>query len=114
MPAIGLADEAIYPEKAWKTKPPAEVGLSTEILAAFSKFVGGRGCVVRHGYLVYSWGDVPSARRCTTVACPSRVRSTGGSAQGLVQALHVLLTREPLGVHLGASPAERHRARNTA
>lgn len=30
-------------------------------LDAFRDFVGGRGCVVRHGYLVYSWGDI--ARR---------------------------------------------------
>jgi CubicO group peptidase (beta-lactamase class C family) len=26
-------------------------------LKAFSGQVGGRGCVVRHGYLVYTWGD---------------------------------------------------------
>jgi hypothetical protein len=30
-------------------------------LAAFSRFVGGRGCVVRHGAIVYTWGD--AARR---------------------------------------------------
>ena len=32
-------------------------------------FVGGRGCVVRRGYMVYSWGDV--SKRC------------GGSHDGL-------------------------------
>jgi len=26
-------------------------------LRAFSRFVAGRGCVVRHGYMVYAWGD---------------------------------------------------------
>jgi CubicO group peptidase (beta-lactamase class C family) len=39
------------------TKSPAEAGLSEDRLQAFSDYVGGFGCVVRQGYLVYSWGD---------------------------------------------------------
>jgi len=70
LPPIALADDAIYPEKTWKTKLPAEVGLSAENLAAFSKFVGGRGCVVRHGYLVYSWGDVSRRADVASAAKP--------------------------------------------
>ena len=50
--------EAVFPGKAWAKKTPAEVGLDARKLKQFSQFVGGRGCVVRHGYLVYTWGDV--------------------------------------------------------
>lgn len=47
-----------WPGREWTTRPPAEVGLNPEKLAAFRRFVGGRGCVVRYGYLVDSWGDI--------------------------------------------------------
>jgi len=46
-----------YPGKTWPGKEPGEVGLECQKLHAFRDFVGGRGCVVRHGYLVYTWGD---------------------------------------------------------
>lgn len=46
-----------YPGKGWKILPPHEAGLSPEKLDALRDLVGGRGCVVRHGFMVYSWGD---------------------------------------------------------
>jgi CubicO group peptidase (beta-lactamase class C family) len=54
------ADQAppVYPGAAWETRTPEEVGLSRPKLDALRDLVGGRGCVVRHGYLVYRWGDV--------------------------------------------------------
>ncbi|HSW00293.1 MAG TPA: serine hydrolase [Sedimentisphaerales bacterium] len=58
----GLAHAApVYPGREWATKPPGEAGLSADALKAFSDRVGGSGCVVRHGTMVYSWGD-PSRR----------------------------------------------------
>lgn len=48
---------AVYPAVAWETRTPGELGLSLEKLGALSRLVGGRGCVVRHGYLVFAWGD---------------------------------------------------------
>lgn len=55
----GMADAAgpVFPGREWATKSPEEVGLSAEKLKVFSDFAGGFGCVVRHGYMVYSWGD---------------------------------------------------------
>ncbi len=47
----------LFPGARWEQRPPEQVGLSREKLDALSKLVGGRGCVVRHGYMVYSWGD---------------------------------------------------------
>jgi len=49
---------AVFPGQTWATRTPAQVGMNIAKLKAFSTFVGGRGCVVRHGYMVYSWGDV--------------------------------------------------------
>jgi len=46
-----------YPEKDWKILSPHDAGLSPEKLDALRDLVGGRGCVVRHGFMVYSWGD---------------------------------------------------------
>jgi CubicO group peptidase (beta-lactamase class C family) len=51
------ADGPVYPGAAWETRRPEEVGLARAKLDALRDLVGGRGCVVRHGYLVYSWGD---------------------------------------------------------
>ena len=47
----------VFPGVHWQTQTPEQAGLSQAKLAALSKLVGGRGCVVRHGYMVYSWGD---------------------------------------------------------
>lgn len=41
----------------WPSATPAEVGLDARSLTRFSDLVRGRGCVVRHGRLVYTWGD---------------------------------------------------------
>jgi hypothetical protein len=60
--------KVVFPATTWAKKAPADVGLDRARLAEFSKFVGGRGCVVRHGYLVYSWGDV-SRRTDLASAC---------------------------------------------
>jgi CubicO group peptidase (beta-lactamase class C family) len=48
---------AVYPGDTWETRSPRDLGLSDLKLAALRDLVGGRGCVVRHGYMVYTWGD---------------------------------------------------------
>lgn len=53
-----LADSnEVFPGDVWAARAPAEVGLAEADLAELARHVGGQGCVVRHGYLVYSWGD---------------------------------------------------------
>lgn len=47
----------IFPAATWRTNTPAQAGLSAEKLELFRERVGGRGCVVRGGCMVYSWGD---------------------------------------------------------
>jgi hypothetical protein len=49
--------EPVFPDTTWPTRSPEQVGLDPGKLAALAQYVGGRGCVVRHGYMVYAWGD---------------------------------------------------------
>ena len=57
MPPTGRAAEKIYPGRTWQSKKPAEVGLNGKRLDALRDFLGGEGGVVRHGVMVYTWGD---------------------------------------------------------
>ncbi|MBN2473851.1 MAG: serine hydrolase [Pirellulales bacterium] len=59
----------VFPGEHWQTRQPAEVGLDRAGLEEFARVAGGRGCVVRYGYLVYHWGD---HTRSTDVASASK------------------------------------------
>jgi len=48
----------VFPGQAWQRQSPDQVGLRTDKLEELSRLVGGRGCVIRFGYLIYSWGDI--------------------------------------------------------
>ncbi|MHB9006586.1 MAG: nucleoside hydrolase-like domain-containing protein [Limisphaerales bacterium] len=54
----------------WPEADAADVGLDAARLRAFSEFVGGRGCVARHGRLVFSWGDTRKAGDVASAAKP--------------------------------------------
>ena len=47
----------IFPGASWESRTPAEVGLDPAILDQFVAQVGGRGVVIRDGYLVRTWGN---------------------------------------------------------
>ena len=64
------ATESAYPGRTWVIKTPVEAGLDAEKLRAFSEYVGGRGCVIRHGYMVYTWGDVSERADVASAAKP--------------------------------------------
>ena len=52
--AQAAAGEAVFPGRTWATKTPAEVGMDPKKLDTLRDYVRGRGCIVRHGYLVPS------------------------------------------------------------
>ena len=52
-----MAAEPVYPGRQWARTRPAEVKMDAAKLAAFSRYVAGRGCVTRGGYMVHTWGD---------------------------------------------------------
>ena len=64
-----LASEA-YPGRQWEVRRAEEAGLAAEKLKAFSDYVGGLGCVVRHGYMVYAWGDASRRMDVASAAKP--------------------------------------------
>jgi hypothetical protein len=59
-----------YPGAEWATKEPDQVGLDVEKLKELSDYTGGFGCVVRHGYMVYTWGDAGRRKDVASAAKP--------------------------------------------
>jgi len=59
----------VFPGESWERRHPADVGLEVAGLEEFAKLARGRGCVVRRGYLVHSWGDM---KRSSDVASASK------------------------------------------
>jgi len=53
----GLARAEVWPGAAWETATPAEARIDPAALEAMAAYAGGRGCVVRGGKLVFTWGD---------------------------------------------------------
>ncbi|NOZ85300.1 MAG: hypothetical protein GXP49_03370 [Deltaproteobacteria bacterium] len=47
----------VFPGTDWETRTPAQVGLDKGKLDGIAGYLGGRGCITRHGYMVYTWGD---------------------------------------------------------
>ncbi len=59
----------VYPGSEWSFRSPEETGLFREPLENLSKLVKGQGSIVRHGYMVYTWGEQCSS---TDVASASK------------------------------------------
>src|SRR5881628_579135 len=55
--AACAAGESVFPGATWESRAPDQLGLSREKLDALAALVGGRGCVVRHGYMAFAWGE---------------------------------------------------------
>ena len=66
------ADEAapVYPGKDWEARTPEQVGLDAGKLKELGEYAGGSGCVVRHGYMVYTWGDASKRTDVASAAKP--------------------------------------------
>jgi len=60
----------VYPDKQWQTKRPEQVGLDAAKLKELSDYAGGFGCVVRHGYMIYTWGDAGKRKDVASAAKP--------------------------------------------
>jgi CubicO group peptidase (beta-lactamase class C family) len=80
-PAVG-GSKPVYPGAAWETRAPEEVGLLRSKLDALRDLVGGRGCVVRHGYMVHAWGD------------PARSADVASAVKPVISTLLLLAVQE--------------------
>jgi hypothetical protein len=65
-----LTAPATWPGDQWSHAKPGESGLREEKLAAIAKLLGGRGCIVRGGRLVYGWGDIARVADVASAAKP--------------------------------------------
>ncbi|HOX38850.1 MAG TPA: serine hydrolase [Candidatus Brocadiia bacterium] len=60
----------VFPGEHWETATPAESGLDESLLNTIRDYLGGRGCIIRRGRLVYSWGDYTSRGDVASAAKP--------------------------------------------
>ena len=58
------------PGKSWQRKSPTDARLDSSKLDSLRKLVQGRGCVMRNGFLVYSWGDISKSEELASAAKP--------------------------------------------
>src|SRR5262245_42004295 len=66
-----LADPPlVFPGVTWEQRAPAQVKLDAAKLDELAKLVGGRGCVVRHGYVTCTWGDAIKSEDIASAAKP--------------------------------------------
>jgi CubicO group peptidase (beta-lactamase class C family) len=73
--ALGVTDARAetrleFPGKTWTRAEPLAVGLDEARLNALRDLVGGRGCVVRRGFLVYGWGELSQATDVASAVKP--------------------------------------------
>jgi CubicO group peptidase (beta-lactamase class C family) len=50
------AAEIAFPGAEWETKKPPELGLDEARLEAVARSLGSRGCAIKNGYIVKTWG----------------------------------------------------------
>lgn len=56
--AAGESLPEVFPGAAWQSARPDQVGLDAQALDELAALLGGRGVVVRHGYIAKQWGDI--------------------------------------------------------
>ena len=55
---VTLDSRVVFPRETWDVRTPRQVGLDDKKVKAFQKLAGGRGCIIKDGFLVSSWGDI--------------------------------------------------------
>ena len=68
--AQAVGTKLVYPGKQWAAKKPEQVGLDAKKLKELSDYAGGFGCVVRHGFMVYTWGDASRRKDVASAVKP--------------------------------------------
>lgn len=53
----GDAIEQVFPREHWEVRSPEQCNLDSDRLDAMALALGGRGCAIKNGYIVKSWGD---------------------------------------------------------
>ena len=69
-PALLVAASQHYPGSQWETREPSALGLEGAWLDRLADALGGRGCVIRDGYVVKAWGSQSEVRDWLSSAKP--------------------------------------------
>ena len=51
------AGEIVFPGESWSVKEPRELGLDSSRIDAVAHALGSRGCIIKNGYVVRTWGS---------------------------------------------------------
>ncbi len=62
--------DGTFPQATWATLEPCQAGLDPGRLEALAAQLGGRGCIVRHGRMVCTWGDTSLRADIASAAKP--------------------------------------------
>ncbi|MHB9031062.1 MAG: apiosidase-like domain-containing protein [Candidatus Latescibacterota bacterium] len=62
--------KTVFPQKTWESRRPEEAGMDEAALDRLRDFMGGRGCVIRRGVMVYSWGEIDRRGDIASAAKP--------------------------------------------
>ncbi len=57
LPCGSFAGERTFPGKSWEVKEPGALGMDAARLEALARALSGRGCVVKDGFVVKTWGS---------------------------------------------------------
>ncbi|MBI4557768.1 MAG: DUF5060 domain-containing protein [Candidatus Hydrogenedentes bacterium] len=56
--SVSISAAAVFPGASWEEREPEELGVDAARLDELAEMLGGRGCVIKDGYLVKSWRDL--------------------------------------------------------
>ena len=59
-----------FPEKSWESRTPSELGMSAKKLKRAADYIGGNGCIIKDGYLIYGWGKYTEPSDIASAAKP--------------------------------------------
>lgn len=69
-----VAGEVTFPGKSWQERKPADLHVDGSLLDELATRLGGRGCVVKDGFMVKTWGD--QAQRADVLSSAKPMLST--------------------------------------
>lgn len=70
LPLLCHAVDDVFPAAEWRRAAPEAMGMDAAILKKYAQRMKGDGCIVRHGRMVYQWGDITSHRDWASASKP--------------------------------------------
>jgi hypothetical protein len=89
-----FASAGVFPQKEWIQRSPSDLHIDESRLEKLSKLIGGNGCVVKDGYLVYKWGDERKSEDVASAFKPVLTTLLFIALQhGLIETIHEPLSK---------------------